>query len=188
MRNYIKLFSGVVTYHSGFGGPFESPTIGQTEQDCKDSMQEIADQLTGSGFVVDSQIVSGSSFFLMDKERVAQLLGVYVALTDSLSFLNPPYSDVESPIKQMDWGNNDGNRYTKTGSGRKSQAGNQGMSLFGYLDRLVAKWQADNEPKRWIEWLARLRDIYQRGKITPTQVYAFLFKVDFAASTPKLPA
>jgi hypothetical protein len=188
MRNYIKLFSGIVTYSTGSSGPFEAPTIGQTEEDCIESMQEIADQLSGAGFTIDSQIVTGSSFFLMDKDRVAQLLGVYVALTDSLSFLNPPYSDVTSPIKQMDWPSNDGARYTKTGSGRKSRAANQGMSLFGYLDRLVAKWQADNEPQRWIQWLARLRDIYQRGKLTPSQVYAFLFKVDFAAQTPKLPA
>jgi|SRR6267154_3064436 len=69
----------------------------------------------------------------------------------------------------------------------RNKGGRISMSLLDYLERLLVTWStpglpppAVQAPQRWLERLRAIIDSYSAGKITPTQVYAFLNDVDFS--------
>jgi hypothetical protein len=90
-------------------------------------------------------------------------------------------------------GINDGPNDTQTvekprgGSSGGKGGGNIVISLKSYLLLLLNTWQSGvvgNVPQRWIEWLTLLISHYSR--YTPTQIYGFLARVDFAGPTFKV--
>jgi hypothetical protein len=88
-------------------------------------------------------------------------------------------------------GPNDTQTVEKPRGSKSGKAGTQTMSLLTYLKQLLFTWQLDisptgapSAPQRWQEWLQTLIDHYDR--YTPTQIYAFLNRVDFSAKTFKV--
>jgi len=64
------------------------------------------------------------------------------------------------------------------------------ISLLSYLLLVLETWQSGitidgvQAPQRWIEWLTLLISHY--GRYTPTQIYGFLARVNFADATFKV--
>lgn len=98
-------------------------------------------------------------------------------------------------------GVNDGPNETLTTppkqKGSKGKGGTLQISLLSYLLLLLQTWQGvpsgtggkfipgtGNVPARWIDWLTLLISHY--GRYTPTQIYGFLARVDFAGPTFKV--
>jgi len=61
------------------------------------------------------------------------------------------------------------------------------ISLDSYLQLLLLTWEAGfangqqiGVPARWLDRLRKLIDQYQKGQITPSQVYAWLSDIDFS--------
>ena len=97
-------------------------------------------------------------------------------------------------------GRNDGPNDTQTVEKPRIKAGGAGslqITLKSYLLLLLQTWQGvksgvggknvagtGNVPQRWIEWLTLLINHYSR--YTPSQIYGFLARVDFAGPTFKV--
>ena len=97
-------------------------------------------------------------------------------------------SQGQSPKRSVKWPTSDGKAFRGGASGSGTGGGTKSITLQAYLSLLLSSWQAGRPPvpQRWIEWLTRLIDLYAKGKYTPTQIYAFLAAIDFAANPPKL--
>jgi len=86
----------------------------------------------------------------------------------------------------------------KPKGGTKGSGGTFNISLANYLNLLIATWAGGMRlksgqflvapaPQIWQEWLIKLLDLYDRGRLSPTQVYGFLALVDWTEGPPKLP-
>ena len=94
-------------------------------------------------------------------------------------------------------GPNESQTVEKPRGGKAGGSGTQTISLLSYLLLLLTTWQGvpsgtgnklipgtGGVPQRWIDWLMLL--IAHYGRYSPTQIYAFLARVNFAGATFKV--
>lgn len=116
MRNYIQTFLGHVDWIDGGMNPrttYRMATIPEFDEDTGEEgldsvLQALVDQLEGNGFTVTGTAVDGPRFFLMNKDRVFEVLSTWLNLTNDLVWLGDAFSDTESPIVTQNWPSSDG--------------------------------------------------------------------------------
>lgn len=119
----------------------------------------------------------------------------------SLAFdgFTPDFNPLIRPYTEKPGPNDGPNESNTQGAHSKGKPGGGGtlkISLLSYLLLLLQTWQGvvgsngqiiagtGNVPKRWLDWLTLLISHY--GRYSPTQIYGFLARVDFAGPTFKV--
>ena len=195
MKNYIVVFGVPVT--TSFLAP---KTIGGV---TAEEAQVLTDLYLAADPGATQDGPPARFYWLLNKRVVSQL---YVSQTDSFDpFHNPQFTQdtkvarhygIESELGGFGWGGTDNTDpaqvkaakiaavTTKTSGGK---GGTLKISLLSYLLLLLNTWQTGatgNVPQRWQEWLALLISHY--GRYTPSQIYGFLARGDFAGPTFKV--
>lgn len=113
MRNYLNYWLGHVDWLDGGMNPRTTYRLSATLDDpnddnLKDDLQFLADQLTAGGFTVTGTSTDGPKYFLANKDRVLQVLTAWLNLTNDTIFQQSPYSDQDSPETDPNWPTSDG--------------------------------------------------------------------------------
>jgi len=194
LRNNVQVV-GVVIYDTGTGQPTGGAFVGT--QDEADSLKADLEAI----FTPPNFEVRETNYWVeLNKNTTAQILTAGI----SNGVLNFAFLSTKPVLKS--WNsenpafitskrvNGDETAIVKpktSGSG----GGTATISLLSYLLLLLNTWgggtrlksgqfEVQPKPQRWIEWLQLLIQHYNR--YTPTQIYAFLARVDFTGPTFKV--
>jgi hypothetical protein len=189
VRNYQKFFFSVTNWIDGGMNPRETYLIQQSMADIAAGIADLEQSLRNNGFTVTGSSYLGFRYFCYDKTNINQILAPNAQSYWQAPSLPPQFQGIGTPRNGWQDVNGIDRKPPPSDkpSRKSSKAGTQSMSLLTYLGLLVDSWQRDSEPKRWIDWLTTLTLLYQKGTVSPTQVYGFLAKVDFSSLPPKLP-
>jgi hypothetical protein len=202
MRNYITVF--VSQWNAPSVGK-SGHAIGPTQGDANGRGAIFANN-NAPGDPSNSVVDLGKYYACLDRSAIIGYITGGPVTNDSIDeqfFTNMSSLSAaeglkpgESPIHSRDWPTSDGAKFkSQVTFTKKNVLGKQTLSLGVYLEFLLATWSSGitqfdgtvvTAPKRWLDWLAQLITLYESGKFTPTQVYAFLNLVDFSSSTPPL--
>ena len=186
MDNYIKMFGTLVS----FSGAEQAFNFDYTEEDADVTMEGFRAFYTPNDTF---QFFGPAACYLkLNKSNFGQILNAarslgFQGLVD-LKFMtidDSPRGDWNS--NQKDFHSLAKESASKTPNKPQSKAqkgGSATITLLNYLLLLQNTWKTGatgQVPQRWQEWLALL--ISHFGRYTPTQIYAFLARVDFSAAT-----
>ena len=186
MLNYQTFFMATGQY---FGSSFTQLFLTKADMDAWVAA-------AGADFVPNPSY-QGQVWLLMNKTNVQTIANQ--AFANQVTFPGSSVTDLLQNISSPKnaWKNSSPafvnlEKESATGSGKKPSSGGKSsgtleISLLSYLLLLLNTWQTGatgSVPQRWIEWLTLLISHY--GRYTPTQIYGFLARVDFAAPTFKV--
>ena len=189
MRNYLSFVKQDFDIWDGTDpmNPVQIGILSRVEDDEED-MAAFAASLPSAGAVFYTPQAAGYPYWpLLDKAIIKNVLNN----TSSLAFNQwlVQQGDEGTPERNPKWPTSDGDlgrERQKLPKGGKTTGGGSGtfqISLLSYLLLLLNTWQTQKPtaPKRWIDWLTLLISHY--GRYTPTQIYGFLARVNFADAT-----
>jgi hypothetical protein len=198
VRNYVALNFCRINYNNS--SPSDPPTasVWITGTSIDDLSSQIVATVVEMGFIsiVDVEDL-GVWYFPLDKTNLSRIWNHAVIgfpLAGPIYAADPPKENANSfqPMKntpRKGWVDAAGVGRGVPGSDAPKTTGTGGgtlqITLRSYLLLLLNTWQTlGNVPQRWIEWLTLLISHYSR--YTPTQIYGFLARVDFAGRTFKV--
>lgn len=186
MRNYVSVFA---TYWAVSATSIDGHGMGSSQAQANGVAQNNAIQWGGG--IADTLTDLGRFYYPLSQS----IIGAIIAITQE-SPKNGPWNLLSaleqandltpqiSPLKHGAYPYNP----KGLGSGRKSKPAIQEMSLLNWLRQLLFSWEnaqlygiAQTVPQRWLEALQVVIGRYAAGKISPTQVYAWLNSIDFSA-------
>ncbi len=185
MRNYVSVY---VTYWAVSATGLDGHGMGAFQAQANGVAQNNAIQYGGG--VADTLTDLGRYYFPLSQSIIGALIGITQEsprngpwnLLSALEQANDLIPQI-SPLKHGDYPYNP----KGLGSGRKSKSGIQEMSLLTWLRQLLFSWEnaqtfgiAQSVPQRWLEALQVVIDRYAAGKVSPTQVYAWLNSIDLS--------
>ena len=172
--------------------PRETYLIQQTLADISAGIADLEQSLRDNGFTVTGSSYLGFRYFCLDKVNINQLLSANAQTFWQNPTLPPQFTGEGTP--RNGWEDSNGVKRRPPPSDKPSKtsakAGTQGMTLLTYLKQLLFTWQhpeltgLEVVPQRWLEWLQLLIDHYAR--YSPTEIYAFLGRIDFTKPTFKV--
>jgi len=171
---------------------FTSYIVEKSPADVDLEIQLEAAALINNGFVNPVGQQLGPRYYTLDKANVLNLLANINAAT-LWNFPIPAQFQGDGTPRDG-WTDLDGNKRAPPPSDKPSKtrakAGVQEMTLLTYLKQLLFTWQHPEltglatVPQRWLEWLQLL--IHHYARYSPTEIYAFLNRVDFTKGTFKV--
>ena len=209
VRNYIKVFGGVVIVQNAMLQNSYYSAFGTDEAECQAQIDFWSSFVPAGGMLVSASAPVGA-WFSMDKRNLIDFMsfvanaGLPNAGTSLFGgSIGGPGSifvadDGTNETPRRGWTDDSGVKRTpppsdKTASTKTGgKGGTLNISLLEYLLLLLNTWSGGERlksgqflvqpaPQRWIEWLTLLISHYNR--YTPTQIYGFLARVDFTAAT-----
>jgi hypothetical protein len=192
------VFFGKVDYEDHFSNQFTNYIVEGSPAEVQQEIELESASLVANGFINPSGSQLGPRYYVLDKANFLNVLG-NMNVASLWNFPIPAqFKDPGTP--RDGWTDDNGIKRAPPPSEKpkpKGKGGQLNVSLRTYLILLLETWQGvftgpggklipgtGGVPQRWLEWLTQLISHFDR--YSPTQIYGFLARVNFADATFKV--